>query len=129
MTTNSQATTHQMDTEPVAQHFWVDPGASVKIASDEPITYIVSIVPGTVLAVATSSSLASSGWWTCPPTCTRSRPKNYGSVTAVEIVVNKPSSITDQGWSDDLYVTFESSVGPDTVEILKYLIANYTDLT
>jgi len=50
--------------------------------------------------------------------------KTYGSVTAVQIVVNKAlSTITDQGWSVDLYVTFESSVGPDIVEIVKYLIA------
>ena len=53
--------------------------------------------------------------------------QTYGTVTAVQIVVNKPlSSITDQGWSDDLYVTFQSSVGPDIVDILKYLIAATT---
>lgn len=131
VTTNSQATTHQMDTEPVAQHFWVDPGASVKIASDEPITYIVSIVPGTVLAVKAYKQLTGERRLVDVPTdLYRVETRAYGSVTAVQIVVNKPlSSITDQGWSDDLYVTFQSSVGPDTVEILKYLIANYTDLT
>jgi hypothetical protein len=51
-------------------------------------------------------------------------------VSAVQIVVNKPlSTITDQGWSDDLYVTFQSSVGPDTINILIYLIENYTSLS
>jgi len=131
VSTTSQATTHQMDTEPVAQHFWVDPGASVKIASDEPITYIVSIVPGTVLAVKAFKQLTGERRLVDVPTDLYTvTTQTYGSVMAVQIVVNKPlSSITDQGWSDDLYVTFQSSVGPDTVNILKYLIANYTDLT
>jgi len=131
VSTTSQATTHQMDTEPVAQHFWVDPGATVKIASDEPITYIASIVPGTVLAVKAYKQLTGERRLVDVPTdLYRVETKAYGSVTAVQIVVNKPlSSITDQGWSDDLYVTFQSSVGPDTVEILKYLIQRYTDLT
>jgi len=129
--TNTNATVSQMDTEPVAQHFWVDPGAAVTIASDEPITYIASIVPGTVLAVKAYKQLTGERRLVDVPTELYSvTTQTYGSVTAVEIVVNKPlSTITDQGWSDDLYVTFQSSVGPDTVEILKYLIANYTDLT
>ena len=34
-----------------------------------------------------------------------------------------------EGWSDELYITFQSSVGPNTVDILEYIIENYTDLT
>jgi hypothetical protein len=33
-----------------------------------------------------------------------------------------------RGWSDELYVTFQSSVGPNIVDILEYIIDNYTDL-
>jgi hypothetical protein len=130
VTTNTNATVSQMDTDPVVQQFWADPGASVKIASDEPITYIASIVPGTVLAVKAYKQLTGERRLTDVPTDLYSvTTQAYGSVTAVQIVVNQPlSSITDQGWSDDLYVTFQSSVGPDTVKILKYLIQNYTDL-
>jgi hypothetical protein len=129
--TNTSATVSEMDTTPVAQHFWVDPGASVTLASDEPITYIASIVPGTVLAVRAYKQLTGERRLVDVPTDLYTvQTKTYGTVTAVEIVVNKPlSTITDQGWSDDLYVTFESSVGPDIVDILKYLIFHYTDLT
>ena len=128
--TNSNATTSEMDTEPVAQQFWADPGASVTIAGDEPITYIASIVPGTVLAVKAYKQLTGERRLVDVPTDLYTVTTHaYGAVTAVQIVVDKPlSSITDQGWSDDLYVTFESSVGPDIVDILKHLIANYTDL-
>ncbi len=49
---------------------------------------------------------------------------------AVQVVLNKAlSSIPDQGWSDDLYVTFHSSVGSNVVSILEHLIETYTDLT
>ena len=120
-----------MDTDPVVQQFWADPGASVKISSDEPITYIASIVPGTVLAVKAYKQLTGERRLVDVPTDLYTvTTQTYGTVTAVQIVVNKPlSSITDQGWSDDLYVTFQSSVGPDIVDILKYLIQHYTDLT
>jgi hypothetical protein len=129
--TNTRATTHQMDTEPVAQHFWVDPGASVTISGDEPITYIASIVSGTVLAVKAYKQLPGERRLVDVPTdLYRVETRTYGSVTAVQVIVNKPlSTITDQGWSDDLYVTFQSSVGPNIVNILKYLITHYTDLT
>ena len=34
-----------------------------------------------------------------------------------------------EGWSDDLYITFQSSIGPNIVDILIYIIDNYTDLS
>jgi hypothetical protein len=43
----------------VARHFWAEAGSRVVISSDEPITYIVSIVPGTVLAVKAYKTLKS----------------------------------------------------------------------
>ena len=118
VTTNSNATVSQMDTDPVVQQFWADPGASVKISSDEPITYIASIVPGTVLAVKAYKQLTGERRLVDVPTDLYTvQTQTYGTVTAAQIVVAKPlSSITDQGWSDDLYVTFQSSVGPDIVE-------------
>ena len=63
---------------------------------------------------------------------------NYGSITAVEIVLPQLLSTVAyqdangdliQGWSDDLYVTFQSTVGPNIVDILEYIIDNYTTLT
>ena len=47
--TNSNATVSEMDTTPIVQQFWADAGTEVTLAIDAPITYIASIVPGTVL--------------------------------------------------------------------------------
>jgi len=114
----------------IMKHFWADAGASATIEGDEPITYIVSIVPGTVLQVKAFKTFngirrlinVPSNMWT-------TESKQYGSVTAVQVTVEKAlSTLEDQNWSDDLYVTFESDIGPNTVDIIRYLIETYTDL-
>lgn len=119
------------NTQQVAQHFWAEAGTRAVIASDEPITYIVSITPGEVLAVKAFKELNGvRRLVNVPDELYTVETQTYGSITAVQVVTNKPlSSIVDQGWEDDLYVTFESTIGPDTVEIIEWIIDNYTDLS
>jgi hypothetical protein len=114
----------------VAQHFWAEPGSRAVIASDEPITYIVSITPGTVLAVKAYKTLSGvRKLVNVPNNLWSTHVTTYGTITAVEVVTTKPlSSIEDQGWEDDLYVTFQSTIGPSTVDILEYIIQHWTDL-
>lgn len=111
-----------------ASWFWAECGSRVKLAGDEPIDHIVSIVPGTVLNV--SAKRAFEGVMrlvTVPPSYYSVRTQSFGSVSAVMVRLNKPlSSYTDEGWEDQLYVTFQSNVGPNTVNILEYLIQTYT---
>lgn len=115
----------------VAQHFWADAGCRIVLHSDEPITYIVSITPGTVLAVKAFKTLNSERKLVnVPNDLWFVQTQNYGSITAVQVVLRKPlSSIVDQGWDDDIYVTFESTIGPNTVDIMEYIITNWTGLT
>jgi hypothetical protein len=115
----------------VAQHFWAEPGSRVVMASDEPITYIVSITPGEVLAVkAYKDFFGERRLVNVPTELYEVETQTYGSITAVQVVLRKPlSTIVDQGWSDDIYVTFESTVGPNIVEIMEYIIQRWTDLT
>ncbi len=98
--------------------------------SSEPITYIVSIIPGTVLAVKAYKQFTGERRLVAVPNnLYRVETKVYGSLTAVQVVFDRPlSTITDQGWSDDIYVTFQSTIGPNIVDILKHLIDTYTDL-
>ena len=101
--------------------------------SSEPITYIVSITPGTVLAVkAYKQFTGERRLIAVPDNLYRVETKDYGAVTAVQIVFDRPlSTIADQGWSDDIYVTFQATAptyGPNIVDILVHLITTYTDL-
>jgi len=117
-------------TAQVAQHFWADAGARVVLHSDEPITYIVSITPGTVLAVKAYKTLnGQRRLVNVPNNLWSASTQTFGTITAVLVTTIKPlSSIVDQGWSDELYVTFESTIGPNTVDILEYIIERWTDL-
>jgi len=111
-------------------HFWAEAGSTVTLASNLPMYYIVSIIPGTVLQVKAYKDFNG-----------EKRLVNvtdydvitvtYGTITTVQVVL--PNALTadpEQKWAgDDIYVTFESSVGPNIVDILTYLITNYSDLT
>lgn len=126
-------TTHKSrpNTNQVAEHLWIDSGSRATIYSDEYIYYVVSIIPGTVLAVKAYKTFegGEQRLVNVPSDLWFVETKNYGPVTAVQVVLKKPlSSYEDQGWRDDIYVTFESSVGPHTCDILQHLIDNYTDL-
>jgi hypothetical protein len=119
------------NTNQVAEHLWIDSGARVTIYSDEYIYYVASIIPGTVLAVKAYKTFegGEERLVNVPDDFWFVETQNYGPVTAVQVVLKKPlSSYEDQGWRDQIYVTFQSDVGPHTCDILQYIIDNYTDL-
>lgn len=46
----------------------------------------------------------------------------------MEVRLNKlPSASDEPGWSDDVYVSIVSSIGPNPVDIIQWLIENYTE--
>lgn len=117
-------------TDPLLRHLWAEPGATVRLHGSQPTTYIVSITPGEVLAVrAYKQFIGERRLVDVPPELYTVETKTYGSITAVQLVFDRPlSTIADQGWSDDVYVTFASTIGPNIVDILSHLIDTYTDL-
>ena len=129
-TVSTRNSNKNYDSTPRARHFWADSGSSVLLTGYEAITYIASIVPGTVLAVKAYKQLAGERRLTHVPSDLYTvNTQRYGSIVAVQIVLSKSLSSLDEGWSDDIYVTFESSVGPNIVDILRYIIQSYTSLT
>lgn len=110
--------------------FWADAGSAVKLSTDPPFTHVVSIVPGTVLQVKAFKDFdgmrrlvnVPSNLWTAST-------QQYGSITAELVTVEQLTAIEGQQWeSDDVYVTFESDIGPSIVDIFTYLINTYSDL-
>ncbi len=118
------------EAEHILQHHWEEAGTQVGLYDDEEFTYVASTIPGTVLSVKAYKKFKSDRKLVnLPSELYRVETVNYGPITAVQIVVmNLLSSISDQGWEDDLYVTFQSDVGPHTIDILEYIITNFTDL-
>ena len=112
-----------------AGYTFVDTGTSVKISSAEPQRYVVSIVPGRVLQVTAQITLEGQTFvQAVPEDLYTVSTETYGEVTAVMITLHDALSKRDgEGWGDDIYVTFQSDVGPNTVDILQHLIETYTD--
>jgi hypothetical protein len=135
ITSTDQGRSSRISDDAIPQQFWAEPGAQVRIHSDEPITYIVAHLygqnPGTVLAVKAYKEFTGERRLVDVPSSYYTiQNVTYGTVRVVQIVTPKPlSSYKDQGYTDDLYVTFRSNVGPHVIDILIYLIEHHTDLT
>ena len=114
----------------IAQHYWAEAGSTVKLVTDQDQNFIVSIVPGTVKAVKAYKKFEGiRRLVNVPNNLWSSTSIPYGDVTAVMVTLTRQlSSISDQGWEDDIYVTFESDIGPNTVDIIEYLIQTYSNL-
>lgn len=50
----------------------------------------------------------------------------YGSLVTTQITLHRPLSYYDAKWDDSLFADLVSPVGPNTVDILTWLIQNYT---
>ncbi|MGN6133723.1 MAG: hypothetical protein ACTHOU_04440, partial [Aureliella sp.] len=115
----------------VLEHKFAEAGARVTIEDGEQIGYVVSITPIEVLDVKARKRFeGEERLVSVPRSYYMVSTVNFGPFTATLILMNKPlSSRTDEGWSDEIFVTAKSTIGPDTVEVLKWIIDNYTDLT
>ena len=116
--------------------FFAQAGSSVKIATNEPLRYVVSVTPGVggingtgVLKVAAFATFESGErvLVDVPSNLYNVFQQNYGSVTATIVQVTDALSKQTPPWEDTLYVTFQSSVGPNPIDIMQYLIQKYTD--
>lgn len=128
-------------------------GSQVVIADNYPIQYVASVVPGTVLKVwAMRSFNGIKQLSVVPPDYyTVSTQAMSGFLTATYVTLKQPLStialiqnlktqiwendfgkslpphiVNQIDWEDKLYVTFQSSVGPNPVDIMIWLISNYT---
>ena len=110
--------------------FFAQGGSSVSIFSNEPLRHFVSITPGTVLKVAAFATFDSSERTLVdvPESLYRVYDQSYGSVTVKVVEVSDALSKQDPPWEESLYITYESSVGPNPIDIMTYLIDKYADI-
>ncbi len=114
-----------------AGFFWARPGSEVVLHSRKSVVYIANILPSTILRVAAVKNLndGSAQLLTVPSIYYTVRQVDYGAYTVTEIVFDTPLTEIDKQWEEDIYITQTSSVGPNTVDILEWLIDKYTDFT
>ena len=115
----------------VLKNKFVEAGARVSIVEGDDIAYIVSITPGTVLDIKAYKQFEGDRRLvSIPPTYYTVTVESYGTFNATVVRMTKAlSSRVDEGWGDEVFATFESTIGPNPVDILDYIIDRYTDLT
>lgn len=124
----SELTQRVFNATPTSTFFWVNPGATVRLVDDAEIIYIANILPSTVIRVSAKRQLDNGTFVvTVPESYYTVRTTDYTSYDVTEIVFSKPLSSFGDGWDDDsVVVTMTSSVGPNTVDIIQWLIEKYT---
>lgn len=110
--------------------YFAQGGTAVTIFSAEPIRYFVSITPGTVLKVASFATFDSGDRVLVDVPTSRYSvfTQSYGGVSVTVVQVSDALSKQTPPWEDTIYVTFQSSVGPNPIDIMSYLIGKYADV-
>jgi hypothetical protein len=110
---------------------WVANGGSMVTVSSRtfyPMTYIVSLMHVQVPTVWAYRNLNGQKILSIvPPSYYSVQHIMFNTLAATLIKMNAPlSSYANQGWEDDLYCDIVSPVGPNIVDIMKWVIENYT---
>jgi|GEM_PF-2367174 len=118
--------------------FWAPAGSEVYMEAESEVLYIVSLIPGVVNNVAAFRN-APNGfrYLTEVPTDRYTvYETDYQGYNVVEIGLDRElSKYVDstthesEGWEDQLYVSFTSTVGGNPCDIIEWLVNKYTDLT
>jgi hypothetical protein len=107
---------------------WCPAGSEVLLEDEKEVLHIVSLLPGTVDMVAAYYKMPTgrellmevpTDYYTVYET-------DYLGYDVVEIGLEKNLSEFDENWNDQLYVSFTSSVGPNPVDIIEWLLEKYT---
>ncbi len=115
-----------------AGFYWAEPGAEVTLVGDDEIVYIVNLLPATVHHVKAWRTFTTSGLrqlTSVPRDKYTVRQSDFNGYTVTELVFDKPLSSLGEGWEDDIFVTQTSTVGPNTVDIMEFLINKYTSFS
>ena len=125
-----------LDDMPTSSFFWARSGSKVTLDGEEDILYITNLLPSTINRVSAFRHLATGDkLMTLPTDMYEIVQTDYNGYIVTELVFKQLPSLTtnpvskevDGKWGDDIYVSQTSSVGPNTVDILQYLIEKYTN--
>ncbi|MHA2377145.1 MAG: hypothetical protein ACXAB9_13340, partial [Candidatus Thorarchaeota archaeon] len=118
---------------PRADFYWIEPGTEFyQVTNEGSSVHVVNLLPSTILRVAAwkQHDLGIRQLATVPNSYYSTRVSDFNGYMVQEIVLNKPMRVRGEGWEgDELYVSFNSSVGPNPVDMMTWLIDKYTDLT
>jgi hypothetical protein len=121
-----------------SRFWWAPSGSEIYYSGEQEILYIVSLLPGTVDKVAAYRQAPNGFRYLTEVQEDRYTvyETDYDGYQVVEIGMDKALShyydeVTEEseGWEDQIYVSFTSSVGPNPCDIIEWLVNKYSDLT
>jgi hypothetical protein len=105
-------------------------GTKIQIYNNYPIQYVVNLLPSTVHHVQAMKTTDNGQILARVPTSYyTTETRSIGSYTVTLVIFDRPLSSIDTTFGDDIWVTQTSTIGPNTVDILEWLIETYTNLT
>ena len=109
---------------------WVQGGSSLTLQTDSDVYYVVNIMPSTIHSVQAYRQIENGQILiTIPQSYYVVEERTSGPYTFTLIRFPKALSSIDDTLGNEIYVTLTSSVGPNTVDIMIWLINTYTDLS
>lgn len=112
--------------------FWkADPGSQILDINNICELHICNILPSTIKAVHCYRNTEDERFLAQVPSSfyTKNEAESWGGLTLTTLRLKVPMAWQNDGWEDTLYVTLDSSVGPNVVDILEHLIETYTNKT
>lgn len=115
---------------PKGEFVWLPAGSEVFLEDEAEILHIVSLIPGVINQVAAYRRLPAGQSWLMevPPDYYTIYQTDYLGYEVMEIGLHKKLSQHDSSWDDNLYVSMTSSVGPNPVDVIEWLVTKYTQL-
>lgn len=110
---------------------WLPSGSEVILSNESNLVHIVSLLPGIVNQVAAYRTYGDTSLLTELDTSLYTvHLEDYGDYQTTEIWLDAPlSTIEGETWEDDIYVSFTSTIGPNPISIIQWLIEKYTNYT
>lgn len=116
-----------------SKDYSIEVGDEVYLATDYSDIYVANLIPSTSVKEVMAYRLLDGGVRKLVPI-----PSRYYSInlsdsiagqTPTTITFNRPlTEYVDENWEEQLYVTLVSTEGPNTADVLAYLVNNYTNL-
>lgn len=136
ITTLGSGTTEQVVDKtlalPTSEAWIAQVGSRVALAADFQEKFVVNILPSTIYSVYAYRSI--NGVRQLVPIPSRyyvkNEDENLGYIHATTITLKKPlSTYKLEGWEDGIFVTLSSDIGPNTCDIVEWIIETFTTLT
>jgi len=115
---------------PETLEWTADAGSTVRLTTDDCEIYVANILPSTIKAVYAYRKNAEGKRFLAPIPIsyyTKQEAAPLGTITVTALVFPFGlSNIPGEGWEEEVYVTLESTVGPNVCDVIQHLIETYT---